>query len=184
MSVPKRLSVKFLVTNPPQPEQLVPIFQRWIQEHTVEGLLIDVANYAHVPNGPLILLIAHDGDYVYDTSDDEPGIKYIYKEVEEQTLADAIQTALCRAAAAVVALAAEETVDTQPISDGFQVELIDHLAYPNTHSAYQQAAEAVANLVEGATVQHIVRDQRRSLAIQLSASLELQQIAAVSHATM
>ena len=45
--VPKRLGVKFSLKQEPriQPKNIVPIFQRWIQDHTVDGMLIDVIDY-------------------------------------------------------------------------------------------------------------------------------------------
>ncbi len=52
--LPKRISIKLFARNPQvvKPEAFVPVFQRWIQQHAVEGLLIDVADYKHVPDGP------------------------------------------------------------------------------------------------------------------------------------
>ena len=51
-------------------EDFIPIFHRWIKEGVLGGdLMIDVANYAHVPSGPGVVLI---GD-AYDTFVDETG---------------------------------------------------------------------------------------------------------------
>ena len=49
--VPRRIGIKFNLKQPPklQPDDILPIFQRWIQDHTVEGMLIDVIDYKHVP---------------------------------------------------------------------------------------------------------------------------------------
>lgn len=45
-------------------EQYVAVFHDWIREAAIGGgLLIDVASYAHVPNGPGVLLIGHEFDY-------------------------------------------------------------------------------------------------------------------------
>ena len=44
-------------------EQYVAVFHDWIRQSALEGLLIDVASYAHVPNGPGVLLIGHEPDY-------------------------------------------------------------------------------------------------------------------------
>jgi len=44
-------------------EQYVAVFHDWIRQSALEGLLIDVASYAHVPNGPGVLLIGHELDY-------------------------------------------------------------------------------------------------------------------------
>ena len=47
-------------------EAFVPVFHRWIKDHTLPELLIDVANYVHVPEGPSIALIGHGSDYFID----------------------------------------------------------------------------------------------------------------------
>jgi hypothetical protein len=78
---PNRISVKFFVKSDAKIElpALTPVFQKWIQRRAVEGLLIDVADYKHVPDGPGILLIAHEGDYALDVSDGKPGVQYTAK---------------------------------------------------------------------------------------------------------
>jgi hypothetical protein len=47
-------------------EAFVPVFHRWIKEHVLPELLIDVASYVHVPEGPSIALIGHGSDYFID----------------------------------------------------------------------------------------------------------------------
>lgn len=44
-------------------EQYVALFHDWIRKAALGGLLIDVASYAHVPDGPGVLLIGHELDY-------------------------------------------------------------------------------------------------------------------------
>lgn len=44
-------------------EQYVGVFHEWIRQAALGGLLIDVASYAHVPNGPGVLLIGHEFDW-------------------------------------------------------------------------------------------------------------------------
>lgn len=61
---PQRLSVRFPLTA--QIDDLVPaidVFHRFIQRGLVEGLILDVADYRHVPDGPGVMLIGHDVDY-------------------------------------------------------------------------------------------------------------------------
>ncbi len=42
---------------------LIDVFHRFIQRGLVEGLVLDVADYRHVPKGPGVLLVGHDVDY-------------------------------------------------------------------------------------------------------------------------
>ena len=61
---PSRLSVSFPVAEPPGSlDAAIPVFHRLIQRGLVEGLVIDVADYRHVPDGPGVLLVGHDVDY-------------------------------------------------------------------------------------------------------------------------
>jgi len=43
--------------------KLIPMYHRWIQQKALQDLLIDVADYSHVPAGPGVMLIAHEGNY-------------------------------------------------------------------------------------------------------------------------
>jgi hypothetical protein len=56
------------------PEALIPVFHRWIKEHLLPELLIDVANYAHVPQGPGVVLIGHGADYFMDQGEGRLGL--------------------------------------------------------------------------------------------------------------
>lgn len=61
---PQRLSVRFPVqTAPTDLEAAVRLFHRFIQRGLAEGLVLDVADYRHVPAGPGVLLVGHDVDY-------------------------------------------------------------------------------------------------------------------------
>ena len=57
-------------------EAVIPVFHEWIREHTVEGVLVDVADYSHVPGGPGVCLIGHEGDYYLDASEGPLGLLY------------------------------------------------------------------------------------------------------------
>ena len=52
-------------------EDIIGVFHRWIQTSALPELLIDVANYAHVPAGPGILLVGHDSFYSIEEGPEE-----------------------------------------------------------------------------------------------------------------
>ena len=54
-------------------EALIPVFHRWIKQHLLPELTIDVANYLHVPQGPGVVLIGHGSDYFLDEGEGRPG---------------------------------------------------------------------------------------------------------------
>jgi hypothetical protein len=59
--------------------KLIPMYHRWIQQDALEDLLIDVADYSHVPAGPGVMLIAHEGNYALDETSHERGVVYYSK---------------------------------------------------------------------------------------------------------
>src|SRR5712672_3004964 len=57
----------------------IPIFHGWIQNHVFPEMLIDVADYRHVPNGPGVMLIAHEANYSLDNTKGRLGLLYSHK---------------------------------------------------------------------------------------------------------
>ncbi len=57
-----------------QPEAFISVFHRWIKESVLSDLVIDVANYLHVPEGPGVVLIGHGTDYAMDWGDGRLGL--------------------------------------------------------------------------------------------------------------
>jgi len=61
-------------------KDFIPVFHNWIQEKVInDHLLIDVADYSHIPDGPGIMLIAHEGHFSLDQESYKPGIMYMRK---------------------------------------------------------------------------------------------------------
>src|SRR5688572_25259119 len=103
MTTVNRLSVKFYLNNDNTLDwaSLIPVFHRWIQTRAVEGLLIDVTDYKHVPQGPGLLLIGHEGDYAIDESDGRLGLRYTLKREPHTSLEAQLTTAIRRAQGAI-----------------------------------------------------------------------------------
>lgn len=74
----QHVNVKIFVDGelPVAPSGFIEVFHKWIQDKTLDELLIDVADYAHVPDGPGILLICHEADYSMDHTDGRWGCRY------------------------------------------------------------------------------------------------------------
>jgi hypothetical protein len=62
-----------------EPEAFIRVFHRWIKEHVLAELLIDVANYLHVPKGPGVVLIGHGSDYFMDHGEGRLGLLHSRK---------------------------------------------------------------------------------------------------------
>ncbi|GEM_PF-397201 len=184
-TVPKRIAVKFNLVNEPQiqPKDVVPIFQRWIQEHAVDGLLIDVIDYKHVQDGPGIILIADEGDYAYDLGDGRVGLKYTRKRALPDTLTEAVSQSIALATRAAERLEDEAELGNLEfdLTSG-QLYVIDRQHYPNTQASFdaiQADIQVVLNGWFGDSVQvdYVNQDQRQVLkiAFHLEASHELNQ---------
>ncbi len=75
----------------------VPIFHGWIQRRVLDGTPIDVADYAHVPDGPGVMLIGHEADRSIDLGEGRPGVLYQRKRIAEGSLEDRIAAAIAAA---------------------------------------------------------------------------------------
>jgi len=94
-----RLGIKFFADGETiELTEFIPIFHEWIQKQIIDGhLLIDVHDYSHMPDGPGILLVAHQGNFTIDSSNNGMGLLY-YRKQPAESLADIVKPAVqgCR----------------------------------------------------------------------------------------
>ncbi|MDH3201888.1 MAG: hypothetical protein OEM15_13415 [Myxococcales bacterium] len=118
-------------------EKLVPVFHRWIREKRIpDELLIDVADYAHVPQGPGVVLIGHQSDYYLDVADDRPGLLYSRKRGFEGDFQAGIEDAFRRALRACQLLESEADLGLDFATDEMLFRVQDRLAAPNDDVTY------------------------------------------------
>jgi rhodanese-related sulfurtransferase len=173
---PQRIAVKFPVEGdaPVELEPFVGIFHRFIQSGALEGLLIDVADYSHVPRGPGILLVGHDVDYGLDQQGGRTGLLTVRKRFGDATLADVLRDSLRRALGAVRAIEAEGSSGVRFDTGTLDIQLVDRLASPNSTDAWEEArreVEAVVTPLFGdvAILRAHDGDSRQTLAFTLRA---------------
>ena len=128
-----------LFAEQPYPKNIaavIPVFHRWIQQKSIPGLLIDVADYAHVPQGPGVLLIAHVS---LDEAGGKLGVLFNRKETWEGTGLEALRSAYAFAVDVAKRLEAEPefTGSLRIRTDAVQVTLYDRLLYPNTEETLE-----------------------------------------------
>lgn len=172
---PKRLSVKLFARNPEVIDitAFTAVLQRWIQNHTIPGLLIDVVDYKHMHEGPGIILIGDEGDTSYDLRDGKPGVMYVLKQYEETTLAGVLQNAFRALLVAAAALEAEDSLNGLRFDySAVKVEFLDRLHYPNTPETWAalQTSGEVAGFVasrydDAATIALAHEDPREVFAL-------------------
>ncbi|HEX2465456.1 MAG TPA: hypothetical protein VHR17_12610 [Thermoanaerobaculia bacterium] len=70
------LKVQAALRSPVPLERAIPVFHRWIQERSLDELMVDVADYTHVPDGPGVVLVCHDAIYSLDSGGGALGLLY------------------------------------------------------------------------------------------------------------
>ena len=74
-------------------ELFISVFHEWIQNNKIPNhIMIDVADYKHIPDGPGIMLIAHEGNFSIDLENGEAGLLYTRKQVLGEDIVKNIQT--------------------------------------------------------------------------------------------
>lgn len=132
---------------------LIPVFHEWIREKKIpDELLIDVADYAHVPQGPGVVLIGHQSDYYLDVADDRPGLLYSRKRGFEGDFQAGIDDAFRRALRACQLLEEESDLGFEFSTSEVFFRVQDRLRAPNedaTYEAYKPALERAASTFFG-----------------------------------
>jgi len=127
---------------------LIPIFHRWIREHAMPELLIDVADYAHVPAGPGVMVIGHEAHYSVDDRENRLGLLYNRRTALEGSSRDRIRQAYDAAFFAAKKLQQEPELggSLRFLEREVEVWVNDRLLAPNTpetFAAFQSDVAAV-----------------------------------------
>ncbi len=126
----------------------IPVFHRWIQHRSREEIMIDVADYRHVPNGPGVILIGHEADYILDNTGGRLGLLYNRKQRETGSAVEKIERSY-RAA-----LAACQMLEADPAFRGalkfnyadFEIIFNYRLLVPNTTESFDDVQPEIHRL--------------------------------------
>ncbi|MEA2709142.1 MAG: hypothetical protein QOF78_1743 [Phycisphaerales bacterium] len=165
-----KISVKFYVEDDSRVAQheFVPVFHSWIQNHSVpEHMLVDVADYAHVHNGPGTLLVAHEANFYADRLDGRLGLTYSRKHAAPGSFLDGLRQAVTAALEACVRLEDDARLAGKvKFGTGeMTIRIPDRLLAPNTPQTYQEVRgdiETLAADLYGAgnfDVEHILSEK-------------------------
>ncbi len=177
--VPARITARFFLAAPDaaDPGSLIPVFHDWIRRgDVVDGLLIDVADYHHVPDGPGVLLIGHEWDRAVAFDGDRPAVVSVSKRGLEGDLATRVQAVVADALHVAASLADDPATGWAEVAlDEVEIGIPDRLFAPNTPESLAaiggEIAAALAPLNDGATPaleQH--GDTRRPFRVRVSLS--------------
>ena len=130
-------------------EAVVPVFHRFIREHAFDELMIDVADYKHVKNGPGVVLVGDANDYYLDEGEGRPGLLFSRKRHgagPEGRLREGFARALkaCKLLEAAPELAGKLTF----ASDELLIRLPDRLNAPNDDATFAAVSAEVSPLLD------------------------------------
>ncbi len=146
------LSVKYFVedSSAVRVEELIPVFHRWIRENVLDDeLLIDVANYAHVPKGPGVMLICNLGHYGLDLRHGRPGLRYRRRRVAHGSPQDQLAGAFRSAIRAASLLEDEPALEGRYRFRTDEVELViyDRLLAPSALETLEAVRPSLGGFV-------------------------------------
>lgn len=167
----QHVNVKIFVDGdlPFEPARFIDVFHAWIREETLNELLIDVADYRHVPHGPGVLLVGHEADYSMDQTGGRFGLRYNRKAPLDGSNEDRLRQALGSAAHAC------QLLETHFENDGplkfnrteFELFINDRALAPNTSETFDACKPLVESFVSNVlgdpecTVEHNVDSRSR-----------------------
>ena len=160
----KRITVKFFTSD----DQALPadevflIFNNWISS-VQDETLIDVADYSHLQDGPVTLLVGHEADYSTDISGSRLGLLYTRKQPWEGDPSAYLVRSVQAALSACRRLEEDSVLSANTHFDGteFQLGCLDRLNAPNTDAtlaAIQPDLDPLLNKLFGGVSYSIKRD--------------------------
>jgi hypothetical protein len=132
---------------------LLAIFHRWIQTGKLDEIVIDVADYSHVPSGPGVLLVCHDARYGIGHEEGRLALTYTRRQsASREAREGALPARLAFALGA--ALRASRLLESEPLLAGklrFETtELLfqtnDRLLAPNDAETHAVLGAEIAEL--------------------------------------
>jgi hypothetical protein len=171
-----RIGAKLYAENPERIDlgAYVPIFHGWIQARNLDGLPIDVADYAHVPDGPGILLIGHEADRAIDMGEGRPGALYQRKRDGAGALEERFAAAIAGADEVARRIESEPSADGVRFGrDEIQLRINDRFVVPNDEGGLEalrpalEGALAAVRPGKAATIERVAEDPRGPLTLRV-----------------
>jgi hypothetical protein len=169
-----RWVIKFTAREPERfdPEAHIPVFHRWIQQKRLPIMLIDVADYAHVKDGPGVLLVSHEYNIFADRFDGTPGLT-VQRKVRGGIGAPSLVDTLRIGLEAIQALAGEASLDSKFQLDKIEVVANDRLRAANSDEGWAAVEpvlrDAANRLYDGsASVERVAVDAGRRLTARIA----------------
>ncbi|HEX4004399.1 MAG TPA: hypothetical protein VHX36_17225 [Candidatus Acidoferrales bacterium] len=139
----QHVNVKLFLKDPASVdlEPLVPIFHSWIAGRALDEMLLDIADYRHVPSGPGVVLIGFQADYAVDNAGNRLGVRYNRKTPIDGDNQQTLQQATLAALNVCQRLEQEPRMGGKLRFDGQEIEIFinDRLLAPNRAETFEAA---------------------------------------------
>lgn len=152
--IPFRLQIKYFLENPDDVDMsvFIGVFQRWIQQNRLGGLMIDVADYRHVPNGPGVVLIGDESDYALDSAGGRLGLLFTRKRRRDITFQAQLKTSFHLALTACHLIETEAPGKQKKAlkyrADEVEIRFSDRLQFPNRPETFDAVREDLSAVIE------------------------------------
>jgi hypothetical protein len=146
MSEPQKFQFKLFIENPEalELEAVVPVFHDFIREKALPELLIDVVDYAHVHEGPGVVLVGQGYDVYIDLMDGRPGLLLSRKREAEGSTEEIVRGTLSLALRAAALL--EERLPIRFSTGEALFRALDRLRTPNDDGTHERLAPLVESV--------------------------------------
>lgn len=145
--------------------QFINIFHTWVANQSLPEMMIDVADYRHVPNGPGVVMIGHEADYYMDNTDGKPGLRYVRKVASDDGAEQQVANAFSAASSACIRLE-EEIAGLRFSRTEFELTINDRAIAPNTaetRNALESLLSQVLHNVLGCEASLVIQQDERKL---------------------
>ncbi|MYB53392.1 MAG: hypothetical protein F4X77_14525 [Acidobacteriia bacterium] len=157
----QRIDVKLLLDCPPDPDldQFLVIFDRWRKADDHPADWVDLADYAHMPGGPGILIAGKRDTFSVNLNPPGPGLLTSVRRGLEGSLEDRFREALRRALEFNAAIMAEPEFPAEfsAREGAWEIYVNDRLGFPNTDPTDRVVRPAVAAAL-GVVPESLTRD--------------------------
>ena len=133
-------------------ESFVPLFHNWIQEDRIPNhIMVDVANYKHIPDGPGIMLIAHEGHFSLDFEDNDLGLLYMRKTPLGDNISETLSSIQQILDFAVELIKIDSAIGEKiEFSDEYQLVSNDRFEFPNDPESEKKLLQAASEVFNDA----------------------------------
>jgi hypothetical protein len=148
----QRIDLKVLLDAPErQPfDSVLTAFDRWRQEKDAPSDWVDLADYAHMEQGPAVLMAGKRERFAVDTNEPGPGLLLQNRRDLDGGLEERFAEAFRRHLRLALRLAGEPEwpAAARPRGGDWIVTLSDRLQFPNTDEADAEARPALVALLD------------------------------------